>query len=306
MIHDAAALRHPGWYSRAYAAWQRRCCPRIARRARRVVTVSEFSRSELRELLGVDAAVVPGGVDERFTPDADPEPARRALGLARPYVLCVASQTARKNLAALAGAAPAGVEVVVAGGHRPQFAAERGLGAPPPARPRRRRAAPRPLRRRARRSSCPRSTRASACRCWRRWPAARPCWPPPPGALPETCGDAARLVEPDPEAIRAGLRELLADPGRPARARPRPRPCVQLGAHRARGRRDGAGGDEPRTRRGRGAAGPGGAGGAGAAPGPARARRRAPRPPRSGRRARSAGRSGRRSRCRAPPARRRG
>ena len=33
------------------------------------------------------------------------------------------------------------------------------------------------------------------------------------GALPETCGDAARLVEPDPEAIRAGLRELLADPG---------------------------------------------------------------------------------------------
>ena len=36
VIHDAAPLRHPGWYSRAYAAWQRRAAaadraPRAAR-----------------------------------------------------------------------------------------------------------------------------------------------------------------------------------------------------------------------------------------------------------------------------------
>src|SRR6185503_13167748 len=103
----------------------------IARRAERVVTVSEFARAELAELLGVEAAVVPGGVDERFTPDADAAAARHALGLARPYVLSVASQTARKNLAALVPAARAlaadGIEVVVAGGHRPQFAAESDL-----------------------------------------------------------------------------------------------------------------------------------------------------------------------------------
>ena len=79
-------------------------------------------------------AVIPGGVDERFTPAADPEPARaRARRSTRPYVLCVASQTARKNLAALVPAARAlaadGVEVVVAGGHRPQFAREQGLDA---------------------------------------------------------------------------------------------------------------------------------------------------------------------------------
>jgi glycosyltransferase involved in cell wall biosynthesis len=46
-------------------------------------------------------------------------------------VLCVASQTARKNLAALVPAARAlareGIDVLVAGGHRPQFAAERAL-----------------------------------------------------------------------------------------------------------------------------------------------------------------------------------
>ncbi len=119
VIHDAAALRHPDWYSGLYAAWQRRVLPLIARRALRVITVSEFSRRELQDLLGIDADVVPGGVDARFRP----APQRAA----RPYVLCVASHTARKNLAALVPLARAGIDVVVAGGHRPQFAAERGL-----------------------------------------------------------------------------------------------------------------------------------------------------------------------------------
>ena len=48
-------------------------------------------------------------------------------------MLCVASHTARKNLRALVPAAQAlardGVELRVAGGHRPQFAAEHGLDA---------------------------------------------------------------------------------------------------------------------------------------------------------------------------------
>ena len=47
-------------------------------------------------------------------------------------MLCVASHTARKNLKALVPAAAErsrkdGIELVVAGGHRPQFAAEAGL-----------------------------------------------------------------------------------------------------------------------------------------------------------------------------------
>ena len=127
VVHDAAPLRHPGWYSPAYARLQCRLLPLIARRARTVVTVSEFSAAELRELLGVQARVVYGGVDPRFRPDAAP------ADLGRPYVLCVASHTRRKNLAALVPAARAlaaeGIDVVVAGGHRPQFAAEAGLDA---------------------------------------------------------------------------------------------------------------------------------------------------------------------------------
>src|SRR6476469_4915241 len=32
VIHDAAALRHPEWYSQPYVAWQRAVLPRIAKR----------------------------------------------------------------------------------------------------------------------------------------------------------------------------------------------------------------------------------------------------------------------------------
>ena len=222
VIHDAAPLRHPGWYSRAYVAWQRLALPAIARRAWRVVTVSEFARAELTELLGVEAAVVPGGVDERFTPAADPEPARRAHRLDRPYVLCVASHTARKNLAALVPAARAlaadGIDVVVAGGHRPQFAPEQGLdalrllghvddallpglyaGAEAFALPSRYEGFGLPV------------LEAMAC--------GTPVVAADATALPETCGGAAMLAPPEGEAFAAALADLLGDAGARERLR---------------------------------------------------------------------------------------
>ena len=126
-IHDAVALSHPEWYSRAYVAYQRALLPRIARRAALVITGSRFAREEIVSVLGVPAeriAIVPGGVDERFTPDADPEPARRAFRLERPYVLSVATPGARKNLGALEEVARGleGIDVVVAGSGRDYIA----------------------------------------------------------------------------------------------------------------------------------------------------------------------------------------
>ena len=216
VLHDAAALRHPGWYSPLYAAWQRRLLPVLVAGARRIVTVSAFSRDELVDLLGADPAridVVPGGVDARFDPRADAEAARRALGLERPYVLCVASQTARKNLAALAPAARAlaadGVEIAVAGGHRPQFAAELDLGA---------------LRllghvddallpglyAGAEAFVLPSLYEGFGLPVLEAMAAGTPVLSTTAGALPETCAGAARLVE-DPAEIAVELPALLAD-----------------------------------------------------------------------------------------------
>ena len=65
----------------AYAAWQRRVLPALARRALHVVTVSEFSRGELVGLLGGRGRARqrdPGGVDAPSRPEADPARPRRA------------------------------------------------------------------------------------------------------------------------------------------------------------------------------------------------------------------------------------
>lgn len=125
VIHDAAALRHPDAYSAPYVAYQRRMLPLLARRARVLITVSEFSRGELVAMLGVAperVTVIPEGVHERFlTAVPDPEVARR-YQLPDRYVLALGTVSERKNLGVLARAAEVlaqrGTELVVAGSQR--------------------------------------------------------------------------------------------------------------------------------------------------------------------------------------------
>lgn len=233
VIHDVAALREPAWYSDLYVRWQRAVLPRIAQRAALVLTPSSFSRDEVAELLGVSpdrVAVVPGGVDARFAPSADPAPARAAYGLTgRPYVLTVASRTARKNLGVLDLAArrlaARGVELVAAGGDRPQFRSEhdtlgvRALGhvddALLPG-----------LYAGAAAFVLPSLYEGFGLTALEALAAGVPVVAADRGALPEVCGKAAQLVDPaDAVAVADALERALDDPAPwraagPARAAP--------------------------------------------------------------------------------------
>jgi glycosyltransferase involved in cell wall biosynthesis len=226
VIHDAAALRHPEWYSPLYARWQGAVLPHIAERARIVMTVSEFSRRELQELLHVDAHVVPGGVDHRFRPDADPEPAKAALGLTRPYVLTVASRTARKNLASLSATSrrlqAEGIDLVAAGGERPQFRTEneaagpaRALGHVPDAH------LP-GLYAGASAFVLPSWHEGFGLTCLEAMACGVPVVAADAGALPETCGDAARYADPsDPDDIARQVLQAIQDDALGAKGRRR-------------------------------------------------------------------------------------
>jgi glycosyltransferase involved in cell wall biosynthesis len=106
-FHDIAVLDHPEWFGKRFAAWYRWLVPRLARRAKRIIAVSEFTKSRLVDSLDIDPAkitVIPNGVDERFRQASRVEycQLRRRLPVPRSaYVLSVGSLEPRKNLARL-------------------------------------------------------------------------------------------------------------------------------------------------------------------------------------------------------------
>ena len=110
-VHDLAVLRHPQWFNRWTRSYSRRAVPRVLRAASRLIAVSEFTRSELIELLDLPAEkirVVPNAVEELFRPDGP-----RAEG---DYVLAVGTLEPRKNLARIAAAVEGELRVVGARG----------------------------------------------------------------------------------------------------------------------------------------------------------------------------------------------
>ncbi len=196
-----------------------------------MLTVSEFSRAEIEERLGVPGeriAVVPNGVAERFFAGRgrgrERGPARTALGLERPYVLALSTRIARKNLGVLAAAERAlagqGIELVSAGSGRHYM----NEGSRRPG---------------ARSGTCPRSSASGlyagaaalampsvyegfGLPVLEAMASGTPVVAASSAALPEVCGGAALLADPhDPDAFAAELlravgpeRDRLAAAGR--------------------------------------------------------------------------------------------
>jgi glycosyltransferase involved in cell wall biosynthesis len=109
-VHDLAVLRHPGAFRRWHRTTARAALSGVAG-ATAVVAVSEFTKSEVVELLGVPAErvrVVPNGVEPVFAPDGPAAPGE--------YVVAVGTLEPRKNLARVVQAAQlAGRELRVVG-----------------------------------------------------------------------------------------------------------------------------------------------------------------------------------------------
>ncbi|HEY7693205.1 MAG TPA: glycosyltransferase family 1 protein [Gaiellaceae bacterium] len=101
-VHDLAVLRHPGTFNRWTRQYSRLAVPRVARSARRLIAVSEFTRAEIVELLGIPEEridVIPNAVGAPFLPDG---PAGEGE-----YVLAVGTLEPRKNHALVQQAARA-------------------------------------------------------------------------------------------------------------------------------------------------------------------------------------------------------
>jgi alpha-1,3-rhamnosyl/mannosyltransferase len=212
-VHDLPPLRFPdeGTLTASAAAG--------ARRARRIICPSEFAASEVRELLGVDAIdTIPYGVSDDYLhapPAGDDELA--AHGIDRPFVLHAAGASARKNLRGLATAwrtisgdrddvllvlcGPADARRDEAFAGLPRVVMTGRLESPAVA----------SLMRRAAAVVVPSVYEGFGLPALEGMVCGTPVVAARRGALPEVCGDAALLVEPDGEAIADGLLAVLED-----------------------------------------------------------------------------------------------
>jgi hypothetical protein len=121
-MHDAAVFRVPEGFGRAFSAAYRVAMPVLAHTTPLTMTVSEFSRQELRDTIGLDGmrCVVSGeGHEHALRPGSDARILERH-GLQRGrYVLAVSSLTPYKNFGVMAQAlkhlGEVDFQVVVAG-----------------------------------------------------------------------------------------------------------------------------------------------------------------------------------------------
>jgi glycosyltransferase involved in cell wall biosynthesis len=126
-ILDASVYAVPKAYSLPFRTWYRTLIPVVARRSRRVVTISEFSRRELQRFAGIASdsiTVIPASGEHILAVSADESVLARLQLRSRAYVLAVSSHSTHKNVAGVTQAADLitaeKFELVLAGGGNPR------------------------------------------------------------------------------------------------------------------------------------------------------------------------------------------
>lgn len=134
VMHDAGVFAHPEHFSKTYGMWHRFLRPKLARRAWKLVTISEFSRRELAKYCRVpaDAFTIIGDSAEHIL-KVTPDTAILARNDLTPgnYALTVGNQTPNKNIAfavkAFLDAEIPGWKLAVAGGGSDRIFGQDGL-----------------------------------------------------------------------------------------------------------------------------------------------------------------------------------
>jgi glycosyltransferase involved in cell wall biosynthesis len=107
VIHDVATFDHPEWFSKGFSLFYKIIIPILVKRAKAIVTVSEFSKRRIIELFDADESkihVVLNGVDFKFftTITKNETNTLSQFNLSKgKYYLSVCSLDPRKNLSKL-------------------------------------------------------------------------------------------------------------------------------------------------------------------------------------------------------------
>lgn len=226
MIHDAQVYLTPGSYSLPFRAWYKLVQPVIVRRHRHILTVSDYSRQQIRRFCRVPEdriSVVHNGVDHVHRHASNPAILDR-LGLhgAR-FVIGLATTQLHKNVATLIdafrGPALADLRLVLFGSAgRAAFEAT-GMAVPDNVvfAGRVTDGELKALMSAALATGFPSRTEGFGLPPLEAMALGCPAVVAPCGALPEICGDAAIYADPDrPEEWRAAFRSLADDAGRHA------------------------------------------------------------------------------------------
>lgn len=105
-IHDVVPLDHPEWLNKKFVMWYQYLLPRLAKKAHKIITISEFSKERIIDTLKIPehkVSVVYNGVDVKMPGYESIKEHKIKLPFNR-YILSVGSIEPRKNIGRLIAA----------------------------------------------------------------------------------------------------------------------------------------------------------------------------------------------------------